>query len=70
MQDNSSAQTNDIPKAAPAEAIVVMLPVPIFKPIRNIPGAIVAKKIISFFHQPTLGSLAEIFTKSSKFQRF
>lgn len=48
-QDINSGHIRVIPNAAPEEAMVVILPVPILYPIRNIPGAIEAMKRPVFF---------------------
>ncbi len=49
MQESSRGQIRVIPKAAPDDAMVVMLPVPILYPIRKIPGAMDARKRPIFF---------------------
>jgi hypothetical protein len=56
MQDSSRGHIRVIPKAAPEEAMVVILPVPILYPIRNIPGAMDARKRPIFFCKSVLFS--------------
>jgi hypothetical protein len=48
-QDNNRGQIRVNPYAAPEDAMVVILPVPILYPIRNIPGAMEVKNIPVFF---------------------
>lgn len=49
IQDKSSGHIRVIPKAAPEEAMVVILPVPMLYPIRKMPGAMEAMKRHNFF---------------------
>jgi hypothetical protein len=44
MQESNRGQIRVMPYAAPEEAMVVMLPVPILYPIRKSPGATEARK--------------------------
>ena len=51
IHDNSNGQIRVIPKAAPDEAMVVMLPVPMLYPIRNMPGAMETMKRPNFLNK-------------------
>jgi len=48
IQESSRGHIMVIPYAAPEEAMVVMLPVPMLYPIRKSPGAMEARNIPSF----------------------
>jgi hypothetical protein len=50
IHDKSNGHIRVIPKLAPADAMVVILPVPMLYPIKNNPGAIDAKNKPIFFH--------------------
>jgi hypothetical protein len=62
IHDSKRGQISSMPYAAPADAIVVILPVPILYPIKKSPGAIVDRKSNSLFlFLVSISSLLELF---------